>query len=304
MPTVRSLLQEAARTLTGSATPQLDTLVLLEWVSHRDRGTLLAEYSAPAEEILSPLQISDFRTVVTRRARGEPIAYITGMKEFYGREFLVGPGVLIPRPDSESIVQRGVELLREGCRGSCTIFDCFTGSGCIGLSTALTYEEDFLLGGDGTVTLTLGDVDDHALEWCRRNVKKHGDSVSSRVRISVKKGDLLTGLPKSAEFDLITANPPYLTETETEEALSAGWGEPSVALAAGMDGLEIIREFLPGAFSHLRPGGYLVMEHGFSQGDAVRELAGAAGFIGIRTGRDLADNDRYLEAKKPAEQVR
>jgi release factor glutamine methyltransferase len=295
---VRSLLTEGKNSLTSSETPYLDALVLLEWASRRDRGFLLAELNAPAEELLGTESVDLFHSILKRRRTGEPVAYITGHKEFYGLDFVVGPGVLVPRPDSEVVVERSVELLRLLTGGGApsrtvTVYDCCTGSGCIGISTVAAFSRKY----PGRIELVLSDLDDTALSWCRRNVQNLGPGLGTNTGISILSTDLVR--PEQA-VDLITANPPYLSSDETRSALSAGWGEPEMALAAGPDGLEIVRKIIPRAFSHLLPGGYLVMEHGSSQGEAVRELCRRQGFESIRTGRDLADNERYVEARKPS----
>ncbi len=296
MITIRSLLAEARDALSTGETPYLDALVLLEWATHRDRGYLLAEQNEEAEELLGARCIDLFRGVVGRRRSGEPVAYITGHREFYDMDFTVGPGALVPRPDSEVLVDRSVEILRETASGEASptlsVHDCCTGTGCIGISVVATFSREY----KENIRLVLSDIDEIALSWCRRNVHSLGHRLGPHTEVVIVQADLVTS---NNAVDLITANPPYLTRDETQSVLSAGWGEPEIALSAGADGLEAINKLVPQAFSHLRPGGYLVMEHGNTQADAVRELCRQNGFESVQTGRDLADNERYVEARKP-----
>jgi len=307
--TIRGLLEECKNTLvrseTPSETPGLDALILLERVTERDRGYLLAEQNEPVETVLDSDGVTQFRELLDRRRRGEPIAYIIGSREFFGLEFEVGPGVLIPRPDSEVLVERAISLLVDMAdtvemadtvdiaeAPPLKILDCCTGSGCIGISIAAGFAEV----SDRPLDVVLSDIDGDALEWCRKNAAALKSFIGPSVSISITRNNLVGPVDEMA---LITANPPYLTDDETKKVLAKGWGEPSLALAAGIDGLGTIRKLVPQAYSSLRPGGYLVMEHGSTQGASVRELCKMAGFEpkSIRTGRDLADNERYVEAR-------
>jgi release factor glutamine methyltransferase len=306
--TIRDLLLEGRTTLRGGDSPYLDALVLLEWASGIDRSTLLAEQPAPAVELCSPQQISTYRAAIAERSKGRPVAYITGEKEFYGRPFHVGPGVLVPRPDSESLVTRGLELLALASGdGVIRIHDCCTGSGCLGITLAL----ECAASTGRPVEARLSDIDEAALDWTRRNVESLVPDGTETISITLERRDVLSPVGGACEpdddirgmtdplVDLVIANPPYLTETETDLVLARGWGEPRGALAAGRDGLDLIEVLVTKAFSSVRPGGYLIVEHGFSQGGAVRDLCTTRGYQRVSSGRDLAGKERYTEAQVP-----
>ena len=294
MTTVGQLLHGARERLDGSETPFLDSLVLLEWVTGVTRETILAEQPAPADDLIAKDQLARFLNAVKERGSGRPVAYIIGEKEFFGRPFSVGSGVLIPRPDSEILVTRSLELLQTISPrhdDPLHIHDCCTGSGCIGLSIALEYIELR----SAPLILTLSDVDDTALAWARRNVDRLVHS--SRLTVNLHRFDLLAvdaapdggagpGLPAA---DLITANPPYLTTEETVDVLNRGWSEPSLALDAGETGVEALERLVPQAFSHLRPGGYLIVEHGATQAERIAHRMDRAGFQSVPVGRTWPD---------------
>jgi release factor glutamine methyltransferase len=300
--TIRELLNGARARLGDSDTPFLDSLVLLEWASGVNRETILAEQPADAGTYLGTGQLQRFLTAVEQRATGRPIAYIIGEKEFYGRPFAVGPGVLVPRPDSEVLVTRALELLETLAprrNSPLHIHDCCTGSGCIGLSIALEYTELR----SAPLFLTLSDVDDTALAWARRNIDRL--VAASQLTVTLRRSDLLVpGAPTDSDTgdvtaDLVTANPPYLTTAETAAALDHGWSEPALALDAGESGMEAIDRLVPQAFSYLRPGGYLVVEHGATQAAQVARRMNAAGFEAVVSRRDLAGRERCTEGRTP-----
>ncbi|MFP4151750.1 MAG: peptide chain release factor N(5)-glutamine methyltransferase [Alkalispirochaeta sp.] len=308
MNTIGGLLQEGRRVLAAGESPYLDSLVLLEWATGVDRTTLLAELPSSAEEWCSPRQVSIYRQALLERSGGKPVAYITGTKEFYGRPFRVGPGVLVPRPDSESLVERCIEILSSfGGDGPIRFHDCCTGSGCLGITVAL----EVVASGKRPVEATLSDIDEEALAWTRRNVERLVPVGTPGLTITVERRDLLTPWERIGDpdhqirreggsaLDLVVANPPYLTEEETDAALARGWEEPRRALAAGERGLDVIEVLGAEAFSSMRPGGYLIIEHGSSQGAAVRGLLRAAGFASVASGRDLAGMERYTEGQVP-----
>lgn len=301
MTTIRELLKEARARLDDSDTPFLDCLVLFEWASGVNRETILAEQPTNVATYLRDDQVERFLAAVEERATGRPVAYIVGEKEFYGRCFSVGPGVLVPRPDSEILVTRGLEILEATAprRTPLRIHDCCTGTGCIGLSIALEYTELR----SAQLFLMLSDVDDTALAWARRNVDRL--VVASQLTVSLCKSDLLTpevapeGNAGDTAPDLITANPPYLTRDETTAALNRGWSEPGLALEAGETGMDMINRLVPQAFSHLRPGGYLVVEHGATQAQEVADRLNRAGFQTVFSRQDLAGRNRCTEGRKP-----
>lgn len=316
MTTIREVLRAAVDELRHASTPYLDALVLLEWSSSVDRALLLAEQHSATEALFDDTVLKRFQTAVSERARGRPVAAIVGEKEFYGRSFVVGPGVLIPRPDTEVVVERAVAAVRSVVEGAAstrplnepplTILDCCTGSGVIGISVALEVAEH-RPGGLDSVELSLSDIDETALGYARRNADRLIGRTNEVITTSVFHADLCRPVTANAsgrgrgrdEYYVITANPPYLTDAETRSVLAEGWDEPPAALAAGDDGMTILKEIVPQAFSYLRLGGYLVVEHGFDQGRSVASLFRRSGFVEVATRRDLEGRDRCTEGIKP-----
>ena len=303
MTTVRDVLAEARMRLRNSESPALDAIVLLESVLQRDRAFILAEQRDPVESLLSTEEIERYHGYIARRATGEPIAYILGKKEFYGREFLVGPGVLVPRPDSECLVEEVVRLLPTiATAAGPWVVDCCTGTGCIGISVALEALE-----GDPTnarnLYVTLTDIDENALEWAKRNVVHHA-AFLGRIAIDLVRGDLLSSVAERSAGrdrrpDVIVANPPYLTSQLSATPTVQGWQESRIALDGGEIGFDAIDRLVPQAFSLLASGGYLVVEHGADQGDGAAKLFRRNGFHEVATRRDLAGRDRFTEGHKP-----
>ena len=228
-----------------------------------------------------------FQADLQRRMRGEPTAYILGRREFYGREFLVNPSVLIPRPETELLVDLALEFLRdrnlkEGGGGG--ILDLATGSGAVGISIALEHPE---------CEVALADLDAAALAVARENAKRLG-----AANASFRTGDFFAAVGDAERFDLLVCNPPYVAESDSRLAGDLRF-EPRLALAAGADGLAALRIVIRGAADVLRPGGRMILEHGASQGAACRALAAAAGLAEAKTFRDLAGLERATCAVSP-----
>jgi len=219
-----------------------------------DRARLLTEQRSPAPAALEPL----FSEWVERRARHEPSAYIVGVREFWGLDFRVSPAVLIPRPETEFIVEESLSLL-EPLAGP-RIADIGTGSGNIAISLAHARR-------DGRVVAT--DVSSEALAVAMENAEQHG--VASRVEFIAT--SYLGGV--EGDFDLIAANPPYVREVDRLALGRTVRHEPEVALFGGDSGLRNIEGVLDTALAKLRPRGWLVMEFGFGQEDEVRALVQA-----------------------------
>ena len=238
----------------GCDSSRLDAEVLLAHVLGRDRAWL---YAYP-EHALSPSQLSTYRSLVSRRARREPIAYLTGHKEFYGLDFAVTSDVLIPRPETEHLVQRAIYC---GTASSLSpiIADVGTGSGAIGVTLAVH------LPGAHIVAI---DTSYPALTVARLNAVRHG--VANRV--SFLQGVLL--VPLRGPVNFVVANPPYLSQPELASAPPevSRW-EPRAALDGGFDGLSAIRRLLDMASTRLGPGGALFVEIGAGQGAEVIKLA-------------------------------
>jgi release factor glutamine methyltransferase len=277
--TIDEALRSATRRLSPrSTTPRLDAELLLSHILSATRSVLLARPMQP----ITPIQQADYEILVTRRFEGEPVAYLTGHREFYGLDLLVTKDVLVPRPETESVVEACLEALPEGEISQ--LADIGTGSGAI--VVAVTFHR-LLARAYAT------DISASAIEIARANCERHG--VADRVQLCV--GNLLEPLP--GPVNLIAANLPYVSPGEAAPDV-ATW-EPQIAVfGGGDDGTATIRDFLSHAPNYLLPGGTIVMETAYSQGKIVSELARQA-FPGahVEIRKDLAGYDRIVVIKTP-----
>jgi release factor glutamine methyltransferase len=275
--TVRRVLEWTGKDFVarGLDSPRLDAELLVADALGIDRVRLYMDLDRP----LVPEELGKVRERVARRRAREPVAYMLGRREFFGRPFAVGPAVLVPRPDTEILVERALELLDEGAVGP--VLDLCTGSGAIAVTLA---SERPALRVDAT------DLSAAALATARANAEAHG--VADRV--ACFEGDLYAPV-SDRRYALITANPPYIADAilgTLQPEVSAH--EPRLALAGGADGLDVIRRILAGADAHLADGGTLLCEVGSDQARPVRALGSEAGFT-ARTHRDLAGHERVVE---------
>jgi release factor glutamine methyltransferase len=251
-----------------------DAQALLALVLERPRSWLLAHGDAR----LGIEQAAGFAEALARRAAGEPLAYLRARQEFYGLDLAVGPEVLVPRPDTETLVVWALERLAD--RGdpapAPTVLDLGTGSGAVALAIARHLPD---------ARVSAVDASAEALAVARANGTALGVDVAWRL------GDWFGALADAeARFDLIVSNPPYIAEGDPH--LAALTHEPRLALISGPDGLDAIRTIVAGAPGHLNDGGWLLLEHGHEQGGAVAGLMKDAGFAGIGLRRDLAGRPR------------
>ena len=243
----------------------------------------------------APTEVTDLaQSYFARRIAGEPIAYLLEEKEFYGRSFKVGPGILIPRPETELLVEWGLEVLRARSAGSpLRVLDLGCGSGCIGISIALEALELKL----NVVELTLVDVAATAIETSKSNAAALGLTSHEAARVHLKSGHWFQVLPEPQRFDLIVSNPPYIESADPHLIEGDLRFEPRAALASGSDGLEALREIVATAPDWLAPGGALLLEHGYEQATKVQALLSEAGFADIQSRRDLAGHWRVTGAR-------
>lgn len=225
---------------------------------------------AHREDELPDHAAARFVELVGRRAAGEPVAYLTGMREFYGRNFTVSPAVLIPRPETELLVELGIAKLAGIPRPR--ILELGTGSGCIAVTLALEL---------AAATVTAADISPDALAVARRNAASHG------VTLGFVESDWFEALD-GERFDLVVANPPYIPLGDPHLAAGDLRFEPPQALASGVDGLAAIRRIVSATPRHLLPGGWLLFEHGYDQARMAHDLLQTAGFVDIQQQRDLA----------------
>jgi release factor glutamine methyltransferase len=243
-------------------------------------GVSVAHLLAHPEAAVNAAQRSAFEALVARRAAGEPLAYLTGRRGFWTLELVVNPAVLIPRPETELLVELALTL--GGSRDGLRVLDAGTGSGCIAL--ALASERPGW-------RMSACDASPAALDVARDNARRLNLG-SVRWLLS----DWFTALP-GERFDLIVSNPPYVAADDPHLLGDGLTFEPPAALTAGPDGLDALRQLCAAAPAQLAPGGWLLLEHGFDQGAAVRELLAAAGGTAITTHRDLGGHERVSVAQ-------
>jgi release factor glutamine methyltransferase len=288
--TIQKLLSWVTEYFTGKGvdSPRLSAEWLLCYVLGLKRIELYTQFN----KVVGQEQLSQLHELVKRAGAHEPIAYITGKKEFYSLEFEITKDCLIPRPETELLVERAIEFLRTR-NGEQFICDLCTGSGCIAVAIARNF---------ASCRIVATDISDAALTVAEKNVAKHG--LMNRVKLL--QGDLfepvIAGLGP-AKFDLIVSNPPYVSEPEYEKlAPNIKDFEPKSALTAGNDGLDIIKKIIADANQHLKPTGALMLEIGNEQGNAVRNLLETAGYFGdVKIDKDYSNLDRLAVAvTKPA----
>ena len=285
--TYRDALGEGIRQLEGTDTPFLDDSVLLAHAAGLTCEKLLASYP----DHMETEQAKAFFQLLSRRVAGEPVAYLVGFKEFYGRPFQVDRRVLTPRPDTEVLVEAGLKaaatLRAEGHGGPLNCADVCTGSGCVALT--LTLEDPGLI-------MTASDLSEEAAEVfaANRAALCPGDREESR-RIHFRLGDLLTD--DTNLYQLILSNPPYLTSNEVKDMKNRHWREPEMALEGGTDGLDLVRKLISQSRDRLEKNGYLIMEAASVQMPAITTLLEKHGFVNIRIYPDLAGRDRVIEGR-------
>lgn len=273
MSTVAEALADARlrlHTLTD-ADPDLDARVLLGHVLGKPATWL---YAWPDAELDAAQQVA-FGDLVARRASGVPVAHLTGQREFWGLTLAVSPATLIPRPDTELLVETALQL--GGDREDLRVLDLGTGSGAVAL--AIAHERPHW-------QVTATDVSDAALGVARQNARDLG------LTVRLLGGHWFDALPHGERFDLILSNPPYVCADDPHLARGDVVHEPRSALAAGADGLDDLRRIVAGAPAWLAANGWLAVEHGWDQGPAVRALFQGAGFGAIATRQDLGARDR------------
>jgi release factor glutamine methyltransferase len=253
----------------------LDVEVLLAHALGTDRARIKAHPEAP----LDAAQLAWFRSALQRRAAGEPVAYIVGHREFWTLRLTIGPTVLVPRPETELLVERSLALRDAQAANA---LDLGTGSGAVALALAHERPAWQVTGVDSSAA---------ALDLARRNA-----TALQLERIELLHGEWFAPV-SGRRFDLIVGNPPYVAAGDPVLASAPLRFEPQVALAGGSDGLDAIRLIVQDAPGHLAPGGWLLLEHGATQAAAVAALLVARGFARVRSYTDLAGHERMTEGR-------
>ena len=261
--------------------PRLSAQLLLAHALGLDRLGLILAMDRP----LTPPELDAVRPLVARRGRGEPVALIVGSREFYGLDFCVTPDTLVPRPETELIVDRAKALFPDRPPGA--LADLGTGSGCLAVTLALAFPEAACLALDKSPA---------ALAVARQNAARH----ALADRLAFVAGDF-SSLPSRPDgYDLIVSNPPYVSEAEYRQcSREVRDFEPATALVPGETGLEALPVVARVAFAGLAPAGWLLVEIGWRQGEEAKAILAGHGFTDVAVRRDLAGLDRMVEGRRP-----
>ena len=266
---------EAAR-----ESPSLDASIILSHLLGVTRSHLIAHPETCIDSVESA-----FFDAINRRAKGLPVAYITGMKEFWGIQFMVTPDVLIPKPDTEILVERAISIIDRMSPhypDPFRVLDVCTGSGCIAISLKATREN---------IDITATDISGAALAIARFN--------AGLLPVAFIEGDLRSGLPTvSGGFHLVVSNPPYVPSAAAKNLLADGRNEPSLALDGGSDGLDLVRALVDNVRTSLVSGGTLLIETGEYNAQAAAEYFRVKGFVNVLINKDLEGMDRVIEGTR------
>ena len=265
----------------GVDSPRLTAEVLLAHVLSTTRVRLYVDLERP----LSADELGAYKALITRRLSGEPTQYLTGVREFYNRPFKVDARALIPRPETELLVEGALRGLPKDAPAR--VLDVCTGTGCVAISIAAERPR-------AEVLATELSPDTAAL--ARENVA----ALKVEGRVTVLEGDLFAPVPPGSVFDVVVSNPPYVAAGEIAGLSAEVRREPRLALDGGPDGLDVVRRVVKGARALLRPGGLLAMEIGETQGPAVERLLREAGYADARVEKDLERRDRLAFGTQPA----
>ena len=285
--TIQNLLNQATQYLTekGVDSPRLSAELLLSHILQMQRIELYTHFDKP----VTKEQADRLQELAKRAGESEPIAYLIGRTEFYSLELEISPACLIPRPETELLVERAIEFLRKRT-GIQFVCDLCTGCGCIAVAIAKNFSH---------ANIIATDISDAALEIAAKNIEKN--NLQNRIKLLC--GDLFDPIVPHLDvekFDLIVCNPPYVSATEFEKLdKNVKDYEPKTALYAGADGLDIYRKIIRQVDDFLKPDGAIMLEIGYGQGQTVKELleqTGAFSEIGIE--KDFHNNDRIVIAKK------
>lgn len=268
---IENILNHSADLLSNSPTPRLDLEILLSYVLQKPKAFLYTH----SQDVLSENTLNVFETLMKRRQQDEPIAYLVGHQPFWNLDLIVSKETLIPRPETELLVETVLTCLP--AEKSCRVLDLGTGSGAVTLAIASERLNWFISGVDSS---------EPALHVAEANKNRHRLN-----NVLFKKSFWFSGLNDEL-FNAIVSNPPYLSEDDAHLESESIRFEPRDALVSGHDGLEAIRLIINEAKHHLKIGGFLILEHGFEQGEALRVLFAKQGYSNISTLKDLAGLDR------------
>lgn len=282
---ITELLDEATRKLgqAGIESPQVDARLLLQYITGLSRTGLYLQGAKPVE----PVEVDAFFALVRQRCRRTPLQHLLGLCEFWSMEFIITPDVLIPRPETEYVLERVLSVLGKASQGG-HVLDLCTGSGVIAV----------VLARETGCRVTAIDISLQALVIAQKNIVKHG--VAHQVMLAAS--DLFAGLSPHQQFDCIVSNPPYIAEQEIETlSPEVCRGEPRIALSGGESGTEVIERIAGDVHLYLKPGGWLFLEIGSDQQQAVIDIFCSTGnrYTQVDVHADWAGRPRVLQARKP-----
>ncbi|NQZ94313.1 MAG: peptide chain release factor N(5)-glutamine methyltransferase [Moritella sp.] len=276
MKTIAQLLLWAVKQLTTSESPKLDAEVILCFLLEKDRSYLFAW----DDKVMDDDIIRRFTALIMRRQAGEPVAHILGYREFWSLELEVSADTLIPRPDTEVLVEQALACMPSH---ACQVLDLGTGTGAIALALASESPQ---------ATVTAIEYQQGAAALARRNVKRCGFDVA------VLQGSWFEPLKASQRFDVIVSNPPYIDAHDPHLAMGDVRFEPLTALVAADNGLADLKHIISQGYQFLTVDGWLLVEHGFEQGAAVRALFTASNYHQVVTHKDYGNNDRITVGQR------
>ena len=295
--TIRDYKTIAVKELQGiSPTPELDVQVILQHALHLDKTQLLLF----SNKKLPHTKLDWLNEAIAKRKTGLPVAYITGVKEFYGYDFFVTPDVLIPKPDTEILVEHAVELIMEKLDGEdaaarpLAICDMCTGSGCIGLAVMKTLYALEKVPVEKLPQMTMVDISEPALAIAKKNAATLLPDGEILQKLTFVQSDLFEKV--SGKFDFILTNPPYIPSAMVDELLKDGRNEPRLALDGDVDGTFLIKKLLQQSCEHLANNGTILMETGEYNAQATADFAGGLGFT-TQLHTDLEGQLRVVEMR-------
>lgn len=303
--TIAQCRQWGTKELTDSSpTPQLDTSCILCDILKCDKTMLLLNH----KEEVAENQLKSFQSAIQKRKTGLPVAYITKHKEFYGYDFFVTPDVLIPKPDTEILVENAIKYFYNLSDSTPkTICDMCSGSGCIGISVMKFFSTDYPEKIKNT-SLVFGDISSKALSITQKNAKRLIPEINNQL--SFFETNLFENIPSELSFDMILTNPPYIPSQMVDELLTDGRNEPRLALDGDLnpalndkeksvDGLGLIRKLIPEIKERLKPGAVFFMETGEYNAVETADLFKKYGFCNVEIIKDLENQNRVVTGFAP-----
>jgi len=263
-----SLLKESKN---ASETPFLDALLLLSFILKIPKEKLLASYP----DLLDASDYTTFIDMVKKRINNTPVSYLINQKEFFGLNFYVDENVLVPRPDSETLVEKALDIIEKSDRIK-NVLDLCSGSGALGIALKYT---------NPNINVSCSDISEEAVTICRKNSNK-----ILGKELNIIQSNLFDKIKE--KFDLIITNPPYLTTHETSDMMGTGWKEPGIALDGGVDGLEFIKKIIDISPDYMNKNAYLLIESSIDQTNTIKNLLDSGVFYNTSISKDLSGRNR------------